>query len=311
VDSSTEPAPEPVKAGKIKLRRKLTVEDAFVIIMEDGLDHFEANLPAALVTHDPEAIHQMHVAIRRLGVAARLFRPAMVSPKIDALVDEASDLAATLGAVRDLDVFRDDMLDPVIGHYGRIEGLRILGEVVQGRRIVAWANALAAARAPRVRAMIAEWRAALGERDWRGGERKGHKLKAKKFASEVLDHRARAVQKVATKIKCLSPRKRQKLRNRVGMLRDAAASFHSLFPKDEVRPYVKALRRLDESLDELAAVAMADDLLDRITGGSYSPKPLVRAEGLVLGWHGARADAAWPTTVKAWKKLMKKDPFWA
>ena len=61
------------KARPVRLRRKMSVGDAFGIIAASCLDHLLDNQPAAL-RRDPEAVHQMRVAIRRLRAAATLMK---------------------------------------------------------------------------------------------------------------------------------------------------------------------------------------------------------------------------------------------
>lgn len=311
MDASTEPLPDPVLASKIKLDRKGTVEDAFTVTVMACLDHFEANFPSVMKAHDPEGLHQMRVAIRRLRSAVSVFRPALACPAIDALADEAKALGHTLGAVRDLDVFRDEMLEPVLDHYGRTEGLRIMSEIIEGRRVVAWANALAAVREPRVMDFEREFRAAVAAKAWREGDRRGYQLPVKKFAREVLSHRLGTVAELANRMDALRLEERHKLRLRLKKLRYSAEFFQSLYPKKKSGPYLKALRRLQDVFGYLNDVATAERLLGEVTGGSFHPQPLLRAEGLVLGWHGLGADATASRAKKRWKKLKKEDPFWA
>ncbi len=311
MDAKTASFPEPVSAKKIRLDRKGTVEDAFVRTVSGCATHFEANMPAVLTAHDPEGLHQMRVALRRFRSAVSVFRPALTSPGMDALTGEAKNLTGVLGAVRDLDVFRGELLLPVIEHYGRTEGLRTLDEVIEGRRVVSWANALAAVREPKVMDLGPAARALLEQKEWYGGDRKGFKLPARKFAREVLNHRLGMVRALADKMDELRLEDRHKLRIRLKKLRYAAEFFESLYPKKKARPYIVRLRRLQDVFGYLNDVATAERLLSEVTGGSFHPKPLLRAEGLVLGWHGFAADDAWPKVKRRWKKLKKEKPFWA
>jgi len=311
VDASADPFPEAVTARRVKLDRKGSVEDAFVATVAACLDHFEANIPAVQKAHDPEGIHQMRIAIRRLRSAVTVFRPALMCDRIEAMAGEAKDLAATLGAVRDLDVFRDEVLEPVLDHYGRTDGLRILAEMIEGRRVVAWANALAAVREPKVMDLVRRLHQALEAHGWRNGDRKGWKLPTRKFAHEVLAHRLKTVRELADRMDELKLEDRHKLRIRIKKLRYAAEFYEGLYPKKKVKPYIKELGRLQDVFGYLNDVATAERLLAEVTGGSFHPKPLLRAEGLVLGWHGYAADDAWPKVKKRWKKLKKTKPFWA
>jgi CHAD domain-containing protein len=53
---------------------------------------------------DPEGIHDMRVASRRLRAAVELFRDVFPRRRLRPLLRQVKDLADTLGEVRDLDV---------------------------------------------------------------------------------------------------------------------------------------------------------------------------------------------------------------
>ncbi len=66
--------------------------------------------PAAAL--DPNGIHQMRRATRRLRATLRLFRPTLDSLWAGSLFDEVRWLAHHLGTVRDLDVVREELFGP-------------------------------------------------------------------------------------------------------------------------------------------------------------------------------------------------------
>jgi CHAD domain-containing protein len=70
--------------------------------------HFEkmkANEPGTRLGEDPEALHDMRVATRRLRAAFRTFAGALPEKRANAFVVHLRHIAAALGAVRDLDVY--------------------------------------------------------------------------------------------------------------------------------------------------------------------------------------------------------------
>jgi len=69
-------------------------------VLRNQLAALQENEPGARVGEDPEAVHRMRVATRRLRAALRVFAP----PDADELRAELAWLAQALGAVRDLDV---------------------------------------------------------------------------------------------------------------------------------------------------------------------------------------------------------------
>ena len=63
-----------------------------------------AHVPAAIAGEDPEAVHDMRVAARRVRAAWRVFGDAYERAVVRDRVRELRTLGGRLGAVRDLDV---------------------------------------------------------------------------------------------------------------------------------------------------------------------------------------------------------------
>jgi inorganic triphosphatase YgiF len=68
------------------------------------LARLRRNDPGTRLGHDPEALHDMRVAVRRLRAVLRLFRATIPARSRDAIEGELSWLGGCLGNVRDLDV---------------------------------------------------------------------------------------------------------------------------------------------------------------------------------------------------------------
>jgi CHAD domain-containing protein len=77
--------------------------EAIRAVLADGLTRLQAN-EAGVGSGDVEAVHQMRVAVRRLRSDLRTFRPLLQPHWADELSSALRPLAASLGAVRDLDV---------------------------------------------------------------------------------------------------------------------------------------------------------------------------------------------------------------
>jgi phosphohistidine phosphatase SixA len=87
--------------------------DAFRIIGFDCLALWQANESGARESDDPEFIHQLRVALRRLRSALRLFSPALPADFVSRWSDGLKEAADGLGAARDLDVMLAEVLSPV------------------------------------------------------------------------------------------------------------------------------------------------------------------------------------------------------
>lgn len=100
-------SPTPSKAISIELDRKLDVSKAARLIVANCVDHLYRNTALLSKAGDPAALHQAHIATRRLRTAMRLFRRCLdedVESEWDQAAVSLRDLARMLGEARDLDV---------------------------------------------------------------------------------------------------------------------------------------------------------------------------------------------------------------
>jgi CHAD domain-containing protein len=130
--------------------------------LADGVSRLLSN-EGGVRAGDVEALHQMRVAVRRLRSDLRTLRPLLERAWADGLSDAMRPLAASLGAVRDLDV----LVERLDGHGADLEadlrpltgGLRELRDIGRAALIesltspdhaVLVARIVAAAREPRL-----------------------------------------------------------------------------------------------------------------------------------------------------------------
>ncbi|MBA2352772.1 MAG: CYTH and CHAD domain-containing protein [Burkholderiales bacterium] len=138
----TEPAAQPVKAAPIELFADMNVAAAFSHIAFDGIAHLEENEAGTLVHADPEYLHQMRVAVRRLRSAFSMFRAALSGPEFERYAEELRWLGQALGPARDWDVFTIETLPQIAAQFASLPGIDWLGkEAVRAR---AEANEVAA-----------------------------------------------------------------------------------------------------------------------------------------------------------------------
>ncbi|MDN5750638.1 MAG: CHAD domain-containing protein [Pseudonocardia sp.] len=117
----------------------------------------------ALLAHDPgtrtgediEDLHQMRVSVRRMSAALKAARPLLDPAWADDLRAELGWLGRALGPVRDLDVLLL-RLRAEVGTLPRVEqeAGRVLVDALDGQRVTARAEMLAALDAPRYPALL-------------------------------------------------------------------------------------------------------------------------------------------------------------
>ena len=101
------------KAEPPALEADATVDRAIQAILRSCLQHWCANEAAALDGSDPEGVHQMRVALRRLRSAFSVFGRLIDPAQRAWLSDEAKTIVNGLGPARDWDVFLAELLAPV------------------------------------------------------------------------------------------------------------------------------------------------------------------------------------------------------
>ncbi len=101
-----EEKPLPVKAAPIQSKSLATIDDAVTAIISNTLAHFVANWACLRETDEPESIHQMRIALRRMRCALSIFKRAFPIPGFGALRDDAGRLASAFGPVRNADAIR-------------------------------------------------------------------------------------------------------------------------------------------------------------------------------------------------------------
>jgi CHAD domain-containing protein len=81
--------------------------------MRAQLDAIRAHDPGTRLGAEPEELHQMRVAARRLRAILRAARPMLGASRVEPLREELAWLGTALGGRRDLDVLRDHLRDEV------------------------------------------------------------------------------------------------------------------------------------------------------------------------------------------------------
>ncbi|MDZ4868688.1 MAG: CYTH and CHAD domain-containing protein [Alphaproteobacteria bacterium] len=306
-------AEAPVYAQRLALSDTATADTAFTGVIGYCLNHLLGNWAAVTIARDPEGIHQMRVALRRLRSALTLFGgPFRTS--LRAIEDEVRWLAGVMGEARDLDVFQDEVFRPAAEAHGEDERLRELATVVRTRRRIAWSHVFEALESERFRRLVIELAAVTYSKPWFdatiGGE--DAMRDASEFARERLDHRRTRAVKLGKRIDDLDVSERHELRKRLKKLRYACDFFQSLFRKREVKAFVKRLSALQDVLGEMNDAAVARTLVRVILAeqGGDGAASIGYAGGVVVGWHVGHARERSEKLKRRWRRLAKLKAPW-
>jgi triphosphatase len=305
------------KAGPVRLDGAVTVEDALQAILGACVRHWLDNEAATRDGRDPEGLHQLRVALRRLRSALALFKAALGAQARADWGAELRWLLGPLGPARDLDVFATETVPPVREARPDDPALAVLGELVEDARWKAQhvvRDTLASDRYGDLAFGFACWVACRG---WRQGADIDVLLAQRQplpeFAVGILARRHRQVRKRGRNFEGLDPVARHELRIVFKKLRYGTEFFASLFPGRELDRYRAAAARMQDLLGQLNDVAVAQHVADDLLAGT-EPGPRQRSAALgagqVLGWYARHGRELEPRAVEAWSAFRATEPFW-
>ncbi len=318
--AQTDATPAPVKAAPLVLPAKASLSDAIAAILSACLDHFEANAPALRATGDPEAVHQLRVALRRLRAFLGLLKPRTPCPELASAAARAKTIASALGPAREWHVFRE-------GLEGRPRELLLgdpsfpaLLEAVELRRIGAQEVARAEIDAPETQAFLSDMRGLVSRRGF-GESALGKsalgksalewekKDSARAFAVKELDRLHRRALKRCEGVEKMSPEPRHQARIALKKIRYGAEFFESLFCAKGARGYLRAIAEIQDRLGEDNDRATSVRLLQEIAEADAASWEMTRAVCFLSGYVQAQAfDAAAAKTCE--RRLRRLEPFW-
>ena len=290
--------PQPVRAADIELDASCHAWAAAAAVLGAGLDQLQANAEGVRLSEDPEFVHQLRVALRRVRSCLRIFR-SVLGRALELEVRSALKSAtAVAGRARDLDVLELETLPAM-----RAAGAPGFGKAFEARLAAARREARAGLRAElasrrHARAMLALTRALHRRAEDGAGGRP-----AKRFAAKRLRKAHRDVLRDSDRLGQLDAAGRHALRIRAKRLRYALDGVASLFDAKAARRYVQALSKVQDCLGEANDAVVAQALLREL-------RAPVRLAAFARGWLAARADAAFAGTASALEPLRTRAPPW-
>lgn len=302
----------PIKAHAVALDAGMSVDDAFKAIVWASLNHLQANERGMLGSRDPEYLHQMRVALRRVRSAFSTFSGALPQEEAALFVAETKWLARALGPARDWDVFMTETLPPILREFGNHDGLAALKKQGARARTAGQRRAQGAVgsqRYQRLNLRLSGWIAA----EFRFKPADEAKLAASRapapaFAGAALERRFARARKRSRKLRQLSAAELHLLRIAVKKLRYVVDSFATLYDEKCVGRMLARLVRLQNILGAMNDAATVAALIKSL--GAKSGKDMIEARGIVLGWTQGRAEALKYELYSAWKAFRDCGKCW-
>jgi len=265
--------------------------DQVLALMRVQCEALAAHERGARRGRDPEELHQMRTAVRRLRAILRAV-PAVVGPDAAPLRRELRWLGTVLGAVRDVDVLRDYLraARPMLDRAEAAAARRVLARL-QNARTRARAAALAALASPRYARLRRRLDATLGRRGPGDGD-----VSLTRVARRMFKKLREAVRALPARP---SDAQLHAVRIRVKRARYAAELARATVGRP-ARRFIRSAARLQDILGEHQDAAVAEAQLRALLtkDGSGRDRLLARQR--------RRRRMAWTAFRKGWPKVERR-----
>jgi len=304
--------PHAAKSADVTLDHDVSLVEGFRRMVENGSVHLLANRAAALAA-DPEGVHQARIAIRRLRSALQFFAPCLEPHAKELFNDDLRRLGRRLGEARNWDVFCLEALPQTFaqdGSGGEDEGAALVRQAAAARRAAAagaCAAELSSASFSALTLGLSAWAETGSERPALFGDRR-LRQRLEDHAPELLDRLARKVAKRARSLAPdASPAELHPLRKSLKKLRYVVEFVSSLYPRKEIKRFLKRLKGLQKALGAINDSAMAIRLAEELAHGRLELALPVSV--LAVGCERVRRSGMRQLD-KQWVAFRRQDPFW-
>jgi triphosphatase len=301
------------KAELFGIAAEHVVDDVIARLVGSCWHHLLKNHAVAEKGADPEGVHQMRVALRRLRTICALFRRDIPSPAFQAVNSEARWLMQQLGPAREWDVFAETTVTRLVTAAPDVN-LDALREAVEQQRKSSHAALQTVLADSRYSRFLLSLGHLVERRGWRN-----------EIDSEALAVLAQPMPTLAVKILTRLHRKalrrgahfrqlntgaQHDLRIDLKKLRYAAEFFSPLYATQApAKRYVSRLARLQTSLGRARDIATTRILLDAIRQNNQPALQL--AIGAVAGWQARDQIALAKTQRRRWRRFKAMPAFWS
>ena len=301
--------PQASKPSAMRLKSDDPAIEALRAIIGETLRHLLTNQPAALAG-DPEGVHQVRIAVRRIRSALRLFSPHLEAHARRLFEGELRLAGRTIGEARDWDVFCDEILPQVAESPKARKVAEMMRAPAEARRAAAHQRCVRQLQDPSFRALV------LGLAAWIEGredsEQVGDKVlkrDIKDIAEKLLDgldakatKRGRAVRHDADAME-LHP-----LRKSLKKLRYSVEFLQSIYRPKKAKRFLRRLKKLQNALGEINDAAMATRLAEGLAADKHLE--LAPAVAAISSSQGRAARGAMKALAKSWQAYSEEPRFW-
>ncbi|WP_426436044.1 CHAD domain-containing protein [Bradyrhizobium genosp. P] len=301
------------KAELSGMTAERVTDDVIALLVRSCWRHLLKNHVVAEAGSDPEGVHQMRVALRRLRTICALFRRDIPSPAYQVLNSEARWLMQQLGPAREWDVFAKTTIARLAVAAPDVElgGLR---EAVERRRKSSYGTLQTVLADPWCSRFLLSLGRLVERRGWRN-EIDSEALAVlsqpmQALADRILTRLHRKALKRGAHFRQLNIGAQHNLRIDLKKLRYAAEFSLPIYATHApAKRYVRRLAKLQAVLGHARDIASTRVLLDTIQ--QEDQPALSLAIGAVAGWQARDQIAVAKTLRRRWRRFKATSAFWS
>lgn len=291
----------PRKAPPSPLSVRQKSAEAFNLLAAQGMQAWQANLLGTLTTPDQEFVHQFRVSLRRLNSLIKVFKPALPGQFQTQWTKRVKALSQITGDVRDLDVMRSSILEPMLDCDE--SPVQAHAKVAIAMVDTAKQEALAQIQQLHYGGPIL-----LFARDLQDLDTDDFPKNLPRFAEKQLGglHR-NALKRLTKTLKVPTPESAHRFRIALKHLRYSCEFFAPLFDNDEMVEYAKAIAGLQDAFGFINDFHVAlSRLQDWVAKAAISPE----VREAVAKWHTPQAQGMLADGLQLAESVMSRCQPW-
>lgn len=300
----------PVKSTPVKFHSDSTLADVVTAIISNTLAQFTSNWVSLRETDNPESIHQMRVALRRLRSGLWMFGKALPRSHFADLSTAIKKTTKILEPAREIDVHRVSLEQGSLADAYPPPVRDALLAVLEEHRQIVYAQARSLIESADATVFVLGIQRLLADGNWQTGIPDSKlKMPIQKFAKRVLCKLQTRVLKRGQGLAELSDEDRHELRIALKSLRYGVEFFGELLGHRKKRKSLAdTLSGLQDILGDLNDAANFKSFIE---ASALALRPgLEMTPSLTLAWHISQTKAAQKKLQKTWKKFKRAGRFW-
>lgn len=260
---------QPLKVEVPKLVKSDRLTDGLQTLIWFCLQHLQGNLRGAMEGIEPEYLHQMRIALRRLRVVLRMAWEIRRDEELAALRHELSQLGTMLGAIREWDVF----IAEIAALSAQRAGLQELLAASEGLRDEC--SAALHSQARKLQHLILRFSIWMTGPYWQQAEQ--GTPSTRDFATRHLTQLYRRYTRASLRRHGIDSECLHELRIDAKKLRYSSEFFAALCNAKKSKSFIAALGEVQETLGQINDVFVAHRLLEELAGKLPEQKALVNS----------------------------------